>query len=79
MPTLVDPSKEKPTAAIEPVEAHDHVEHPKGIIVDAAARGQAATEYETFTPWETIKMFKMSSAVCFAAAFSAATDGYRIA
>jgi hypothetical protein len=79
MATTADPSKEKPIAPIERVETHDDANNPKDAVVDAAARGQAATGYETLTPWETIKMFKRSTAVCFAAAFSAATDGYQIA
>lgn len=78
MATTADQSKEKQTAAIERVETHDDVNNPKDAVVDAAARGQAATGYEKLTPWETVKMFKISTAVCFAAAFSAATDGYQI-
>ncbi|KAK3306251.1 putative MFS alpha-glucoside transporter [Chaetomium strumarium] len=50
----------------------------KDAAVNAAMRGQATTGYETLTLWETIKTFKVSTAVCFAAAFSAATDGYQI-
>ena len=45
---------------------------------DAAIRGQAITGYEELTPWQTVKHFKMATAICFAAAFSAATDGYQI-
>ncbi|KAH7109312.1 putative MFS alpha-glucoside transporter [Dendryphion nanum] len=45
---------------------------------DAAIRGQAITGYEELTPWKTVKQFKMATAICFAAAFSAATDGYQI-
>jgi len=50
----------------------------KDAAADAAIRGQAATGYETLTLWETIKTFEVSTAVCFFAAFSAATDGYQI-
>ena len=50
----------------------------KDAAADAAMRGQATTGYETLTLWETVKMFKVSTAVCFFAAFSAATDGYQI-
>lgn len=54
--------------------------HPsKDLAVVAAAKGQTTTGYESMTVWETIKTFKMSCLVCFAAAFSAATDGYQIA
>ncbi|KAK4042811.1 putative hexose transporter [Parachaetomium inaequale] len=56
----------------------DGAETTKEAALDAASRGQAITGYETLTLWETVKTFKVSSAVCFAAAFSAATDGYQI-
>ena len=46
--------------------------------LDAATRGQVVTGYETLTVWETIKAFKLCTFVCFAMAFSAATDGYQI-
>jgi hypothetical protein len=51
---------------------------PKDVAMDAAMKGQATTGYETLTPWETIRTFKMSTLMCFLAAFSAATDGYQI-
>jgi hypothetical protein len=79
MAISADPSNEKPAAAIERVETRDDVNNPKDAVAAAAQRGQAATGYEELTPWETIKLFKKSTAVCFAAAFSAATDGYQIA
>jgi hypothetical protein len=73
-------SKEKPRS--DPV---DWVEDTAGAemsskdaAVDAAMRGQATTGYETLSLWETIKTFKVSTTVCFFAAFSAATDGYQI-
>lgn len=50
----------------------------KDAVLDAALQGQAMTGYETLTPWETVKAFKISSLACFAAAFSAATDGYQV-
>ncbi|KAK4119734.1 general substrate transporter [Parathielavia appendiculata] len=50
----------------------------KDAAADAAVRGQATTGYETLTLWETVMTFKVSTAVCFFAAFSAATDGYQI-
>lgn len=50
----------------------------KDVVVDAAVRGQAATGYEKLTLLETIMTFKVSTIVCFAAAFSAATDGYQV-
>ncbi|KAM0323486.1 hypothetical protein ACHAQA_008766 [Verticillium albo-atrum] len=58
-----------------------HVEQtlkPSEAAFDAAIKGQAVSGYETLTLWETVKTFKVATAVCFAAAFSAATDGYQI-
>ena len=46
--------------------------------LDAATRGQVVTGYEVLGVWETVKTFKLCTFVCFAAAFSAATDGYQI-
>ncbi|KAL6235919.1 hypothetical protein BDW75DRAFT_229962 [Aspergillus navahoensis] len=46
--------------------------------IDAANRGQLATGYEHLTVLVTIKTFKLASLMCFAMAFSAATDGYQI-
>lgn len=46
--------------------------------IDAANRGQLATGYEHLNVLETIKTFKIASLMCFAMAFSAATDGYQI-
>ncbi|KAM6516456.1 hypothetical protein FALCPG4_014639 [Fusarium falciforme] len=46
--------------------------------VDAASKGQAASGYEHLTPWQTVKTFKVATAVCFFAAFSAATDGFQV-
>ncbi|KAF5010165.1 hypothetical protein FDECE_3658 [Fusarium decemcellulare] len=75
-------SKENPEKPIDPVE---HAEAPVEIglkeseaAVDAASKGQATSGYEHLTPWETVKTFKVATAVCFLAAFSAATDGYQI-
>ncbi len=69
---------EKPPPAIEELE--DGTEHPKAAdaALDAAAKGQATTGYEHLSIWETVKHFKVASLICFAAAFSAATDGYQI-
>lgn len=44
----------------------------------AAAKGQITTGYEDLGAIETIKTFKVCTLVCFAMAFSAATDGYQI-
>lgn len=45
---------------------------------DAVMRGQVTTGYEDLGVLETIKTFKICTLVCFAVAFSAATDGYQI-
>lgn len=45
---------------------------------DAATKGQVTTGYEELGALDTIKTFKLCSLVCFAMAFSAATDGYQI-
>ncbi|KAF6824322.1 MFS alpha-glucoside transporter [Colletotrichum plurivorum] len=63
----------------KPANEADYVEDPKAsAAVDAALRGQAVTGYESLSVWETAKLFKIATACCFAAAFSAATDGYQI-
>jgi hypothetical protein len=49
----------------------------KNSIQDAATRGQGLTGYETLTPWETMKKFKLCTACVFVVAFAAATDGYQ--
>ena len=66
------------TAPKDQVEHYEHGLKDNEVNVDAAARGQATTGYETLTAWQALKLFKLSSAVCFAAAFSAATDGCQI-
>lgn len=71
-------TKEEPATVIDRVETHDDTPNPKDVVADAAARGQAASGYESLTPWETIKTFRWATVACFAAAFSAATDGYQI-
>lgn len=75
---------EKPEAQ-KSAERADHVEIPVGVAVkhddaflDATANGQARTGFETLTLRETVLKFKLCTAVCFAAAFSAATDGFQI-
>lgn len=45
---------------------------------EAATKGQVTTGYEELGAFETIKTFKLCTLVCFAMAFSAATDGYQI-
>ncbi|KJR83634.1 Hexose transporter [Sporothrix schenckii 1099-18] len=69
---------EKQTDVAEAIERVPDGSTLKDAVMDAALKGQATTGYETMTPWETIKTFKISTLACFAAAFSAATDGYQI-
>ncbi|KAH6711365.1 putative transporter [Leptodontidium sp. 2 PMI_412] len=71
------PTGEKPDTVTDHHEFGDDVKN-LDAVADAAVQGQAITGYESLTPWETVKHFKMATAICFAAAFSAATDGYQI-
>ncbi|KAH8652623.1 general substrate transporter [Tricladium varicosporioides] len=70
------------TKLVGVVEQLDHSEDAEVKLSDkalnAAAKGQATSGYETLTPWETVKTFKVASLLCFIVAFSAATDGYQI-
>ncbi|KAG7117817.1 hypothetical protein HYQ44_005940 [Verticillium longisporum] len=50
----------------------------KEASMEAAAKGQAISGFETLGLWETVKAFKVCTATCFLVAFSAATDGYQI-
>jgi hypothetical protein len=63
--------------AVEKEHIEDSIK-PGEAAADAAAQGQAVSGYEGLSLWETIKTFKIATMVCFAAAFSAATDGYQI-
>ena len=76
----LDMAAEKPLATLaEHKETADETAcAPKGLMADAAARGQGTTGYEELSIWQTVKAFKVTSAVCFLAALSAATDGYQI-
>lgn len=69
-------------AAIERIEHRDAPEQgrldSKEASMEAAAKGQGVSGYETLGLWETIKSFKVCTLVCFMVAFSAATDGYQI-
>jgi hypothetical protein len=62
---------------------HDEIVADEGfkksdLTFDAATKGQGVTGYEKLGILETIKTFKICTLVCFAMAFSAATDGYQI-
>ncbi|KAJ1326182.1 MFS transporter SP family general alpha glucoside:H+ symporter [Microdochium nivale] len=56
----------------------DAVLKPDEISADAAAKGQLATGFESMTFWQTICTFKVATACCVLAAFSAGADGYQI-
>jgi hypothetical protein len=66
-------------AVIEQRETADDGPPPiKEAVMMAAAKGQGISGYEALTLWETVKAFKVCTAICFLVAFSAATDGYQI-
>jgi hypothetical protein len=68
---------EKPAGTIQHIDSV-HVGKESDVALDAATKGQAASGYEDLGPWETVKAFKVCTLICFAMAFSAATDGYQI-
>lgn len=75
----VQVASEKPAGTVQDVDdAEETTAKLSDPTLDAAAKGQAASGYEHLTPWETVKAFKLCAFVCFAMAFSAATDGYQI-
>ncbi|WWD19903.1 hypothetical protein CI109_104372 [Kwoniella shandongensis] len=57
---------------------HEGGHNENTAVSEAAAKGQIASGYENLSIIGTIKHFKMAFAVCFAATFAAATDGYQI-
>jgi hypothetical protein len=61
----------------------DHIETPKGAFARrgddaAAAIGQKATGYESLSPLETVRTFKMATLYSVLATFAAACDGYQV-
>lgn len=64
--------------ATRDTDALENPDTPKDIAVEAAAKGQGVSGYETLSLWDTVKTFKVNTAYCFLMAFSAATDGYQI-
>lgn len=71
-------ASQKPNTA--PSES-DHIEQCQKtghVVAEAIVKGQATSGYEDLTLWETVTTFKVATAACFLAAFSAATDGYQI-
>lgn len=75
---MADRIIEKPAAGARRDDEIENAENPKGLAVEAAAKGQGVSGYETLSLWETVKTFKVNTAYCFLVAFSAATDGYQI-
>ncbi|PLB46494.1 general substrate transporter, partial [Aspergillus steynii IBT 23096] len=71
------PSGKSPTP-VEHIETAPEDLKSSDAELDAATKGQATSGYETLGIIETILKFKICTAVCFAMAFSAATDGYQI-
>jgi hypothetical protein len=71
---------EKPaTDSVEYIETMgDDALKPSEAVADAVTKGQALSGYEALSPWKTVNTFRLCSFICFAAAFSAATDGYQI-
>jgi hypothetical protein len=69
---------EVPTATQHVEIITDEGLHKSDPAIDAVTRGQVTTGYEELGVLETIKTFKVCTLVCFAMAFSAATDGYQI-
>ncbi|KUL83248.1 hypothetical protein ZTR_10464 [Talaromyces verruculosus] len=68
----------KPSDGVDHIEFHDEGALKHDATMNAALNGQAVSGYEGLTPWQTVKAFKLCTLICFAAAFSAATDGYQI-
>lgn len=72
-------ASEKPDVAQASRDVDEAPMKPDELVMDAAAKGQATSGYETLTVWQTVKKFKAASLACFFAAFSAGTDGYQLA
>lgn len=68
---------------IGPVEVPEHVDEafpssPKDLTAEAAASGQGLDGYETLTPLQTVRAFKLNSLFCILAGLSSAMEGYQI-
>jgi hypothetical protein len=77
------PSEPKVTPEMSTATQHVEIMDDEGLktsdpAFDAVMRGQVTTGYESLSALETIKTFRICTLVCFAMAFSAATDGYQI-
>jgi hypothetical protein len=68
----------KSTVVADHIEYEDEGALKHDATMNAALNGQAVSGYECLSPWQTVKAFKLCTLICFAAAFSAATDGYQV-
>ncbi|KAH8806186.1 hexose transporter [Xylogone sp. PMI_703] len=78
-PKPVQETSHKHADPVQRIETRDDPD-PKSsdAALDAATKGQVVTGYEDLSVWDTVKTFKLCTFICFAMAFSAATDGYQI-
>ncbi|SCN84051.1 probable maltose permease (MalP) [Fusarium fujikuroi] len=70
--------QEVDTSKLDDDVAEFHVEQAMKASEVKVQAGQLSSGYESLGLWQTVKVFKVATAYCFAAAFSAATDGYQI-
>ncbi|KAI1013794.1 hypothetical protein LB503_010531 [Fusarium chuoi] len=70
--------QEVDTSKLDNEVAEFHVEQAMKASEVKVQAGQLSSGYESLSLWQTVKVFKVATAYCFAAAFSAATDGYQI-
>lgn len=70
--------QEVDTSKLDDDVAEFHVEQAMKASEVKVQAGQLSSGYESLSLWQTVKVFKVATAYCFAAAFSAATDGYQI-
>ncbi|KAI1047176.1 hypothetical protein LB505_013180 [Fusarium chuoi] len=70
--------QEVDTSKLDDDVAEFHIEQAMKASEVKVQAGQLSSGYESLSLWQTVKVFKVATAYCFAAAFSAATDGYQI-
>lgn len=76
-----DAAVERDDKFISDVEHMDNigdVDRAKVAIADAASKGQGLSGFEELSAWQTVKLFKLNTFICFLVAISAAADGYQI-
>lgn len=71
-------ASQKPNTACSESDHIEQCQKAGHVVAEAIVKGQATSGYEDLTLWETVTTFKVATAACFLAAFSAATDGYQI-